>query len=84
MSYDFGLVVLDLDKKEVKETYLYLGENGNALGVSQSVVVGNILYISTPIGIRQATLSNEVNLQYFGNWTTLKSPSGTALKVPFA
>jgi ligand-binding sensor domain-containing protein len=80
MSYDFGLVVLDLDKKEVKETYLYLGENGNALGVSQSVVVGNILYISTPIGIRQATLSNEVNLQYFGNWTTLKSPSGTALK----
>lgn len=80
MSYDFGLVVLDLDKKEVKETYLYLGENGNALGVSQSVVVGNILYISTPIGIRQATLSNEVNLQYFGNWTTLKSPNGTALK----
>lgn len=80
MSYDFGLVVLDLDKKEVKETYLYLGENGNALGVSQSVVVGNILYISTPIGIRQATLSNEVNLQYFGNWSTLKSPSGTALR----
>lgn len=80
MSYGFGLVVLDLDKKEVKETYLYLGENGNALGVSQSVVVGNILYISTPIGIRQATLSNEVNLQYFGNWTTLKSPNGTALK----
>ena len=80
MSYDFGLVILDLDKKEVKETYLYLGENGNALGISQSVVVGNVLYISTPIGIRQATLSNEVNLQYFGNWTTLKSPNGTALK----
>lgn len=84
MSYDFGLVVLDLVKKDIKETYLYLGENGAALGVSQSLVLGNTLYLSTSIGIRQATLSPEVNLQYFGNWTTLRGPSGNALKGSIA
>lgn len=71
LSTDFGLVVLDLNKQEIKETYLYLGEKGEALGVSQTDIVADSLYISTSQGLRVAPLRTDINLQYFGNWQTL-------------
>ncbi len=71
LSADFGLVVLDLSKQEIKETYLYLGEKGEAVGVSQTAIVADSLYISTSQGLRVAPLRSDINLQYFGNWQTL-------------
>lgn len=71
LAYDFGLVVLDLTKQEIKETYQNLGENGASLSVYKTVFANDSIYLSTPIGIRVAQASATINLQYYGNWKTL-------------
>ncbi len=73
LAYDFGLVVLDLNKQEIKETYQNLGENGAALPVYKTVFANDSIYLSTSIGIRVAPASATINLQYYGNWKTLFS-----------
>lgn len=71
LSYDFGLVVLDIEKQEIKETYQNLGNNGAAINIYQAVVAPDSIYLATSQGIRVAKFSNTVNLQFFGNWNTL-------------
>lgn len=73
LAYDFGLVVLDLTKQEIKETYQNLGENGATLAVKKTVFANDSIYLSTSLGIRVAQAATNVNLQYYGNWQTILS-----------
>ena len=71
LSYDFGLVVLDIEKQDVKETYQNLGNNGSPINIYKSVFTSDSIYLSTSQGIRGAKFASNVNLQFFGNWKTL-------------
>jgi ligand-binding sensor domain-containing protein len=65
-SCGFGIVALDLDKKEIKDTY-YIGTNGNAINVFDLACDGNKFYAATEGGIFIANYTG-VNLANYTNW----------------
>jgi ligand-binding sensor domain-containing protein len=77
LAYDFGLVILDVIKQDIKETYQHLGDNGSVIAIYKTVFANDSIYLSTSQGIRQAKYTSNINLQFFGNWTTLFSTKST-------
>lgn len=71
LAYDFGLVVLDIEKQDIRETYQNLGDNGASINIFKTVFTPDSIYLSTSEGVRRAKFASNVNLQFFGNWKTL-------------
>ena len=65
-SCGFGIVVLDLVKKEIKDTY-YIAANGNATNVLDLACDGNKFYAATESGILKANYTGS-NLANFTSW----------------
>lgn len=63
LSTGFGIVVLNLEKDEISETYL-IGNNGQALKVNQVSSDGTYLYAATDEGIRRGLLSDPFLVDY--------------------
>lgn len=68
LASDFGLVVLDTKKAEIKETYQNIGSEGKAVSLKQIVFARDSIFVNTPEGILGARFANNINLQFFGNW----------------
>ncbi|MFA5328513.1 MAG: T9SS type A sorting domain-containing protein [Prolixibacteraceae bacterium] len=66
LSCGFGIVVINLERKEIKDTY-YIGNEGDFLNVQDMATDGTYLYAATVNGIFKADASNP-NLQNFNNW----------------
>ena len=62
----FGIVVIDLRRYEVKDTYI-IGPNGSYLGVNDLTICGNIFYAATTNGVYYATADNPF-LADFSQW----------------
>lgn len=71
MSCGFGIVVMDLQRREVKDTY-YIGVNGSAIDVGAVAISDTYIFAATESGVYQAELSNPV-LSDFNNWTLLRA-----------
>ena len=75
LSCSFGLVLLDIEKKEIKETYNLI-INGDFSQITGCTSMNDSLYISTPNGIYRADKNSNL-LNDFNNWsiydTTKKS-----------
>lgn len=71
LSTSFGMVVLDLAKLEVKDTYSNLGPGGEIVDVRSSAVLRDSIYLATGIGVLGAKLSG-VNLQDFASWVNMQ------------
>jgi hypothetical protein len=69
LSCGFGIVVLNLDKKEIKDTYL-IGENGGYTNVHDMATDGSLLYAATEAGIFFADI-NHPNLVDYNNWSQM-------------
>lgn len=67
LATSFGLVVLDLVKLEIKDTYSNLGEQGELVEVFSSAVLNDSLYITTSRGVMGARLSS-TNLLDYKSW----------------
>ena len=67
LACGFGIVVINLQKQEVKDTYL-IGENGSQLQVNDITVKDNIIYAATEKGLYFADLNNP-NLLDYNNWS---------------
>ncbi len=75
LACGFGIVVLDMDKREVKETY-YIGVNGGYMNVRDITSDANNLYAATDSGVYSASLSSP-NLADFNSWNKFSSlPKG--------
>lgn len=68
LAADFGLVVLDVKKKEIKETYQNIGKNGTKVAIKQIAFARDSIFANTSDGILGAKFSPTTNLQFFGNW----------------
>src|SRR6185295_19485364 len=66
LSCGFGIVVLNLVKYEIKDTY-YIGPNGTALQVNDVTSDGTNLYAATTSGMYSASISNPF-LSDFSQW----------------
>lgn len=69
----FGIVVIDLKKMEVCDTYI-IGENSSYLNVNDLVVYDGKIYAATSEGILYADVNNP-NLVDYGQWTLDESIS---------
>jgi sugar lactone lactonase YvrE len=69
LATGLGIVVIDFDKAEIKDTYI-IGPNGSELKVNDITTDGISLFAATPIGIFKADLSNP-NLSNFASWQNI-------------
>jgi ligand-binding sensor domain-containing protein len=83
LSAGFGIVVLDENKYEVKDTYI-IGNSGNQVKVSSVAMDSGFFYAATEDGLKKATIDN-VNLADYRNWSILSGinglPSGPCQQV---
>jgi ligand-binding sensor domain-containing protein len=68
MATNFGVVVYDIEKREIRESYLNLDERGNQLAINDVAVYQNRVYICTDQGLRSGSLND--NLLDFTFWRT--------------
>ena len=66
LSCGFGIVVINLEKKEIKDTY-FIGKDGAYLSVFDLATDGTFIYAATENGIYKASASDP-NLQNYNNW----------------
>lgn len=66
LSCGFGIVVINLERKEIKDTY-FIGQEGAYVNVQDMATDGTFLYAATTNGIYKA-LASEPNLQNYNNW----------------
>ncbi len=71
LSCGFGIVVINTEKKEVKDTW-YIAEGGSHLNVYDMISDGTYFYAATAEGIYRA-LASEPNLQDYANWQRLNT-----------
>lgn len=72
LACGFGIVVIDMDRLEVKDTY-YIGPSGNAINVTDITSDGTYFYASTSGGIYKALMSNP-NLANYTSWSLIPMP----------
>ncbi|MCK9401436.1 MAG: hypothetical protein M0Q51_15770 [Bacteroidales bacterium] len=66
LSCGFGIVVLNLEKKEVKDTY-FIGPDGGSINVLAMTYNDTAFFAATENGIYYADI-NDPNLAYYANW----------------
>ncbi len=69
LSCGFGIVVFNLDKLEVTDTWKFT-PTGTAIQINDLAILGDSIYATTPVGIYKADLKNKF-LNDFGNWTSV-------------
>ena len=72
ISSTFGVVVLDLVKHEVRDSYRNLGPNGEAVNVKAAAILRDSIYLTTDVGVLSA-IHTGTNLQDYRNWGRLNS-----------
>lgn len=72
LACGFGIVVIDLYKMEVRDTYI-IGDNGNYLAVYGVAIGDNNLYAATKSGIKYA--ANWHNLLDYSVWHSISDPA---------
>lgn len=77
LAMPFGVVVVDLRKQEIKETY-FIGNDNASLAVNALGTDKNTLYAATEKGLRHAALSSS-NLNDYTAWETDTLGGETAL-----
>ncbi|MCA1760583.1 MAG: hypothetical protein LC658_12520, partial [Bacteroidales bacterium] len=71
LSCGFGIVVVNLARNEIKDTY-FIGEGGSMLGINDIETDGTYLYAATNEGILKAVLEG-TNLADFQNWDRIEN-----------
>jgi len=67
LSTSLGIIVLDENKYEVKDTYV-IGDNGDTLAVQSLATDGNYFYAATSQGLKKAPAGSP-DLADYHNWT---------------
>lgn len=71
LSTDIGIVVINLARSEVKETYTFT-ENSTTIPIRSFTLANNMLYAATNKGLYRAP-KNSANLQAFQAWQAIDS-----------
>ncbi|MBC6697506.1 type IX secretion system anionic LPS delivery protein PorZ [Hymenobacter puniceus] len=76
LACDFGLLVLDMNRLEVRDTYANIGPLGVVVKVYASTTVGGFVFAATDKGLLRASLS--ANLADYRSWNLdVPAPDGT-------
>ncbi len=82
LSLGFGIVVLDINKREITETY-YIGENASELKVYGTVISNGYIYAATEKGIYYADVNSSqlINYKEWKKLDKLNSPDGKCKSI---
>lgn len=72
VSCSFGIVVIDLAKRRLSDSYINLGANGSTLEILDVDFFQGAIYAATSDGIYRASLSS-LNLSDYNFWTKIRS-----------
>jgi hypothetical protein len=76
LASNLGLIVVDLARLEVRDTYSNIGPGGQAITAYATAVVHDTIYASTSAGVLRGRISSAVNLLNYQSWTKeLPNPS---------
>jgi len=75
-----GVVVLDLARREVRDTYSAIGAGGKVVNAYATVVLHDTIYAATSVGILRGRLNAAVNLLDYRSWTP-ELPTANAAQV---
>jgi len=67
LGTSFGLVLIDLNKLEISDTYTNIGPGGTVVAVYDAVVANGFLFAATSAGLLRGALNS--NLLDYRNWT---------------
>ena len=84
LSCGFGIVVLNVEKKEIKDTY-FIGPEGSSMNVLAMTHNDTAFYAATESGIYRADI-DDPNLAFYGNWHKVSNtpfPNGYYNHVEF-
>ncbi|WP_247232921.1 two-component regulator propeller domain-containing protein [Telluribacter sp. SYSU D00476] len=84
LSTSFGVIVLDPQRREVRETYRYIGPAGAEVAVNSLAFTTDSLYAVTSQGLLTTSLDPTINRQFFGNWKAVPIPFSTPRSVAVA
>ena len=80
LSTGLGIVVVDLEEFEIRDTYI-IGSTGSKIAVTSALIHQGFLYASTDEGLKRATLSS-TNLADFRAWQIIPGlPAGKKFNV---
>ncbi len=74
LSTGLGIIVLDENKYEVKDTWI-IGNSGSYVPVSSFATDGSFFYAATAEGLKKASLAN-ANLADYRNWSVIDAAAG--------
>jgi hypothetical protein len=74
LSTDFGLVILNLVKNEIKESALNISSTGNQISIFSSTIQNDSIYIATSGGLYVSHIKS--NLLDFESWFLYDASSG--------
>lgn len=74
LSCGFGIVVINLTKNEIRDTYI-IGPNGDDIRVNQFSADKSNFYAATVAGLFMINRNNP-NPAYFANWTNISGTAG--------
>ncbi len=78
LSADFGVVVFDLNQRELKETWRDLGPAGQTLRIIESAFLGDSIFLATDQGVMAGNINE--NLLDFARWKRFSAPVNTAIQ----
>lgn len=81
LSTPFGVVVLDLEREEVRETYVNLGANGSSNQIFASTIAKDSLFLASEQGLIVASLAPTTNRLDFRNWRNLPTPQKNNIRT---
>lgn len=82
LATSVGLLVLDLVRLEIRETYRNIGTNGTSVQFFASGVSQDSLFVATSAGVLRASLATQANLQDFTSWRSFTPTSGIGTQPP--
>ena len=73
LAMDFGIIELDMKKREIKDTYI-IGQDAKEVNVKHITIMGNRIYAVSPQLLYSASLSDP--LSDYAYWQTQALPTG--------
>lgn len=77
LAMTFGIIVLDMKKREIQDTY-FLGAEGAAVDIKSTVILGDSIYAVSSSLLYVASIHS--NLMDHVSWKTSPLPTGTEIK----
>lgn len=80
LAGDFGISIVDLQKKEILETIVNLGPDK----INEVTIYNDSIFAATTDGILASSLDPSVNILDFNNWTPFNNPSTEIVSIVIA